>query len=130
MNVHGRDCTITLKTLYRKIGLPYAEETIREAVSLLKEEAAIEGDGICGALRRSRGVTGCVITPLTIETVPFLFALAFGGSGLPVFVSGTHNLYRHSINLSSMESGLYFDLIQERGAMRTLYEGCRVKGFE
>jgi hypothetical protein len=119
-----------LKTCYRELGLPYAEETIREAVSLLKEEAAIEGDGICGALRRSRGVTGCVVTPLTIETVPFLFALALGCSGLPVFVSGTHNLYRHTLDLSSMEGGLRFDLIQERGNMRTLYEGCRVKGFQ
>jgi hypothetical protein len=29
-----------------------------------------------------------------------------------------------------MENGLPFDLIQERGNVRTLYEGCRVKGFE
>jgi hypothetical protein len=30
------------------MGIPYAEETIREAVSLLTEEAAIEGDGPWG----------------------------------------------------------------------------------
>jgi hypothetical protein len=130
MNVQGRDCCITLKTQYREVGLPYAEETIREAVSLLKEEAAIEGNGNCGAIRRSRGVTGCVITPLNIETAPFLFVLALGRSGLPGDVSGTHGLYRHSVTLSAMESGLRFDLIQDRGTERTLYEGCRVEGFE
>jgi hypothetical protein len=127
---NGRDCTITLKTQYREMGLPYAEETIREAVSLLKEEAAIEGAGNCGAIRQSRGVTGCVITPLNIETAPFLFVLALGRSGLPVYVSGTQVLYRHSVNLSAMENGLRFDLIQDRGPVRTLYEGCRVRDFE
>jgi hypothetical protein len=130
MSVQGRDCTITLKTQYREMGLPYAEETIREAVSLLRENPAIEGDGNCGAIRRSVGVTGCVITPLSIETIPLLFVLALGRSGVPVFVSETQGLYRHTVNLSSMEQGLRFDLIQERGAVRTLYEGCRVKGFE
>ncbi|GHV77510.1 hypothetical protein AGMMS49942_23310 [Spirochaetia bacterium] len=130
MNVQGRDCTITLKTQYREMGLPYAEETIREAVSLLKENPAIEGDGNCGAIRNSAGVTGCVVTPLSIETVPLLFVLALGRSGVPVFISETKGLYRHTVNLSAMESGLRFDLIQERGTVRTLYEGCRVKGFE
>jgi hypothetical protein len=130
MSVQRRDCTITLKTQYRELGLPYAEETIREAVSLLKENPAIEGAGNCGAIRRSAGVTGCVVTPLSIETTPLLFVLALGRSGVPVFVSETQGLYRHSVNLSAMEQGLCFDLIQERGAVRTLYEGCRVKGFE
>ncbi|GHT80246.1 hypothetical protein FACS1894130_11190 [Spirochaetia bacterium] len=130
MNVQGRDCCITLKTQYREMGLPYAEETIREAVSLLKEEAAIEGDGNCGAIRQSRGVTGCVITPLGIETAPFLFVLALGRSGLPSHVSGTQALYRHTVRLSAMENGVSFDLIQDRGTLRTLYEGCRVRDFE
>ncbi|GHU77972.1 hypothetical protein FACS189462_1320 [Spirochaetia bacterium] len=130
MNVQGRDCCITLKTQYRELGLPYAEETIREAISLLKEQAAIEGDGICGAIRKSCGVTGCVVTPLSIETAPLLFVLAMGQSGLPVYVSGTHNLYHHSVNLLTMEGGLVFDLIQDRGQLRTLYEGCRAQSFE
>jgi hypothetical protein len=130
MTVQGRDCCITLKTQYREMGLPYAEETIREAVSLLKENPAIEGAGNCGAIRRSAGVTGCVITPLSIETTPLLFVLALGRSGVPVFVSETQGLYRHTVNLSAMEQGLRFDLIQERGAARTLYEECRVKDFE
>jgi hypothetical protein len=130
MNVQGRDCCITLKTQYQEMGLPYSEETIREAVSILKEEAAIEGDGVYGAIRRSRGVTGCVVTPLSIETAPLLFVLALGRSGLPAFVSGTRVLYRHSVHLSAMESGLRFDLIQDRGTVRTLYEGCRVRDFE
>ncbi|GHV25502.1 hypothetical protein AGMMS4952_03410 [Spirochaetia bacterium] len=130
MTVQGRDCTITLKTQYREIGLPYAEETIREAVSLLRENPAIEGYGNCGAIRQSAGVMGCVVTPLSIETAPLLFVLALGRSGVPVFVSETRGLYRHTVNLSAMENGLRFDLIQERGAVRTLYEGCRVKDFE
>jgi hypothetical protein len=130
MNVQDRDCCITLKTQYREIGLSYAEETIREAVSILKEEAAIEGAGVCGGIRKSRGVKGCVVTPLSIETAPFLFVLALGRSGLPVFVSGTRVLYRHTVNLSAMENGLMFDLVQERGPVRTLYEGCRVRDFE
>jgi hypothetical protein len=71
-----------------------------------------------------------VVTPLSIETAPFLFVLALGRSGLPVFVSGTRGLYRHTVNLSAMASGLRFDLIQERGELRTLYEGCRVQDFE
>ncbi|GHV04003.1 hypothetical protein FACS189485_08470 [Spirochaetia bacterium] len=130
MNVQGRDCCITLKTQYRELGLPYAEETIREAISLLKEQAAIEGDGICRGIRKPCGVTGCVVTPLSIETAPLLFVLAMGRSGLPVYVSGTRNLYRHTISLSAMEGGLRFDLIQDRGELRTLYGGCRVQGFE
>jgi cbb3-type cytochrome oxidase cytochrome c subunit len=66
MNVHGCDCTITIKTAFREIGVPYSEETLREAVSLLIEEASIEGDGSHRALRKRGGVTGCVVTPLTI----------------------------------------------------------------
>jgi hypothetical protein len=61
-----------IKTQYQEVGVPYAEETIREAVSLLREEAAIEGDGCCRSIRKSGGVTGCVVTPLTIGTVPLL----------------------------------------------------------
>jgi hypothetical protein len=72
MLVNDRDCLIVIKTRYREMGIPYAEETIREAVSLLKEEAAIEGDGSCRAIRKSGGVTGCVVTPLTIGTAPLL----------------------------------------------------------
>jgi hypothetical protein len=130
MSVQGRDCCITLKTHYREMGLPYAEETIREAVSILREESTVEGDRTLGAIRQSRGVTGCVVTPLNRETAPLLFVLALGRSGVPLLVSGTQGLYRHSVGLSTMENGLPFDLIQERGNVRTLYEGCRVKGFE
>ncbi|MDR0557918.1 MAG: hypothetical protein LBG43_08665 [Treponema sp.] len=49
MITNGCDCLIVIKTQYREMGVPYAEETIREAVSLLTEEAAIEGDGLCRA---------------------------------------------------------------------------------
>jgi hypothetical protein len=111
-------------------GVPYAEETIREAVSLLKEEAAIEGDGFCRAIRTSGGVTGCVVTPLTIGTAPLLLCLAMGSTGLPLYVSETRNIYVYWLNLLPVEGGARFDLAQERGGSRTLYEGCAVTGFE
>jgi hypothetical protein len=112
------------------MGVPYAEETIRETVSLLREEAAIEGDGSCRAIRKSGGVTGCVVTPLTIGTAPLLLCLAMGSAGLPLYVSETRNLYLYRLNLLPVESGSRFDLVQERGGSRILYEGCAVIGFE
>jgi hypothetical protein len=112
------------------MGVPYAEETIREAVSLLTEEASIEGDGSCRAIKKSSGVTGCVVTPLTIGTAPLLFHLAMGSAGLPVYVSETRNLYLYQLNLLPMEDSTRFDLVQERGASRKLYESCATTAFE
>jgi hypothetical protein len=129
-NVMGRDCCLVIKTKYREVGIPYSEETIREAVSLLTEEAAIEGDGRCRAIRKSGGVTGCVVTPLTIGTVPLLLYLAMGNAGLPLYVSETRNLYLYTLNLLPMENSTRFDLIQNRGGFRKLYEGCAVTAFE
>jgi hypothetical protein len=125
-----------IKTQYREMGVPYTEETIREAVSLLTEEAAIEGDGRRKAVRKSAGVTGCVVTPLTIGTVPLLLYLAMGSVvtegcvGLPLYVSETRNIYLYKLNLLPAENSTRFDLVQERGGSRTLYEGCAVTGFE
>jgi hypothetical protein len=130
MRVNGCDCSIVVKTAYREMGIPYTEETIREAVSLLREEASIEGDGSCGAIRKSGGVTGCVVTPLTIGTAPLLLYLAMGNAGTPVYVSETRNLYLYRLNLLPMEGGCRFDLVQDRGGVRTLYESCAVSGFE
>jgi hypothetical protein len=130
MLVNGRDCLIAVKTHYREVGIPYSEETIREAVSLLTEEAAIEGDGSCKAIRKSAGVTGCVVTPLTIGTAPLLLYLALGSAGLPLYVSETRNIYRYKLNLLSAEDSTRFDLVQERGGERKLYEACAVCGFE
>jgi hypothetical protein len=53
-----------------------------------------------------------------------------GSAGLPVYVSETRNLYRYQLNLLPMEDGSRFDLIQDRGGSRKLYEGCAVTGFE
>jgi hypothetical protein len=130
MLINGCDCLIMIKTQYREMGVPYAEETIREAVSLLKEKAAIEGDGLCGAIRKSGGVTGCVVTPLTIGTAPLLLCLAMGSVGLPLYVSETRNIYVYRLNLLPAEGGSRFDLVQDRGGSRILYEGCAVAGFE
>jgi hypothetical protein len=128
--VQGCDCSITIKTAYREMGIPYSDETIREAVSIMQEEAAIEGDSVCRGLPTSNGVTGCVVTPLTIGSVPFLLHLAMGSTGSPVFVSETRNLYRQSLSLLPYEDGPRFDLIQKRGNGKWLYEGCGVMGFE
>jgi hypothetical protein len=130
MTVQGRDCSIVVKTSYREMGIPYAEETIREAVSLLTEEAPIEGDGACRAIRKSSGVTGCVVTPLTIGTAPLLLYLAMGSTGLPLYVSETRNIYRYKLDLLPAEDSTRFDLVQDRGGERKLYESCRVSGFE
>jgi hypothetical protein len=143
MTVYGRDCSIVIKTIHWETDIPYSEETIREAVSLLQEEAAIEGDGVCKGLRVVSGVTGCVVSPLTIGTAPLLLYLAMGAAGIPVYLSETRNLYRYDLSLLPMEDTDCFDLIQDRGignseqvtnnkerGERKLYEGCRVKGFE
>jgi hypothetical protein len=103
MRVNGCDCSIVIKTAYHEFDVPYSEETIREAVSLLQEEAAIEGDGIYKAIRKSNGVTGCIVTPLTIGTVHLLFYLAMGSAGLPMYVSGTKSIYGYKLNLLPLE---------------------------
>jgi hypothetical protein len=128
--VRGQECTITIKTAYREATLPYSEETIREAVSILKEEAPIEGDGMCRGIRKGTGVTGCVVTPLSIGTAPRLVGWCLGVMDSPVYVSETRNLYRHGAYLAPSEDGALFDLIQDRGGVRKVYEGCRVTGFE
>jgi len=139
MKVNGFECSLAIRTAQKEFDIPYSDETIREDFILLQEEAAIEGDGVCRAIRRSNGVTGCVVTPLTIGAAPLLLSLAMGSAGVPVFVSETRNLYRHSLGLVPFEDSVCFDLIQERAGNREqvignrerkLYEGCRVKGFE
>ena len=136
MLVKGSNCTVTIRTQHRAMDVPYSEETIREAVSLLHEEAPIEGDGINRAIRKSNGVTGCVVTPLTIGTAPLLLYLAMGVSGCakmrPVFVSETRDLYQYRLNLLPIEDADCFDLIQDRAESneRRLYESCGVKEFE
>ena len=130
MKVQGCDCSIVIKTAYREMDVPYSEETIREAVSLLKEEASIEGDGTNRAIRKISGVTGCVVTPLTIGTAPLLLYLAMGSAGLPVFISETRNVYHYRLNLLPLEDTDCFDLIQDRNNERRVFDGCRVESFE
>ena len=146
MKIQGCDCSIVIKTAHHEFDVPYSEETIREAVSLLQEEAAIEGDGNRKAIVKKCGVTGCVVTPITIETAPLLLYLAMGSAGLPVFVSESRDMYRYQLNLLPLEDTDCFDLIQDRrkseinrtfsseqltvNSERRLFEGCRVNGFE
>jgi hypothetical protein len=140
MIVNGCDCSIVIKTTQGEKDIPYSEETVREAVSILQEEASIEGDGVCRGIRKNSGVTGCVVTPLTLGTAPLLLYLAMGSAGVPVFVSESRNMYEYRLNLIPLEDMERFDLIQDRGGIRNeelgmrnerrLYEGCCVKGFE
>ncbi|MDR1905155.1 MAG: hypothetical protein LBQ88_23100, partial [Treponema sp.] len=130
MLVHGRDCRLTILTAGREIALPYSEETIREAVYVLAEEAGIEGEGNRRAIRKSAGTTGCIITPLTIGTAPLLWALALGKAESPFFVSETRNLYKHTLRLAPLEDSPAFSIIREQGAEGTRFEHCRVAGFE
>ena len=130
MFVNGCDCSIVIKTAHIEKDIPFSDETIREAVSILKEEIPIEGDGVCRGIRQSRGVRGCVVTPLTIGTAPLLLYLAMGAAGQPLYVSETRNLYQYQLNLLPMDDTELFDLVQDRKNERKLYEGCRVQGFE
>jgi hypothetical protein len=130
MLVNGSDCSIVIKTAHREFDVPYSDETLREAVSILQEEAPIEGDGICKAIQKKNGVTGCVVTPLTIGTAPLLLYLAMGSAGSPIFVSETRNLFKYQLNLLPLEDTDHFDLIQDRKNERLFYEYCRVLGFE
>jgi hypothetical protein len=130
MSAHGKDCRLTILNADREIALPYSEETIREAVYVLAEEASIEGDGHRRAIRKTAGITGCIITPLTIGTAPLLWALALGEAESPLFVSETRNLYKHTLRLTPLEDSPAFTLIRERGAERIRFEHCRVSGFE
>jgi hypothetical protein len=130
MKVQGCDCSIVIKTVHHEFDVPYSEETIRDAYSLLQEEASIEGDGLCKAIRKKCGVTGCVVTPLSIGTVPLLLYLALGSAHAPVFVSETRNVYKTKINLLPLPDTASFDLVQDRGNERLHFEGCKVQGFE
>jgi len=67
---------------------------------------------------------------LTIGTAPLLLYLAMGSAGLPVYVSETRSLYRYSLNLLPLEDTDCFDLIQDRGIERRVFEQCRAQGFE
>jgi len=130
MKVQGKDCTIVIKTSHHEFDVPYSEETIREAVSILQEEAAIEGDGNCKAIVKKNGVTGCIVTPLILDTVPLLLYLAFGSAGKPIYVSQTRNVYSSKLNLLPLENTECFDLIQDRKNERRVFEDCRIQGFE
>jgi hypothetical protein len=130
MLVNVCDCSIVIKTEHWEIDIPYSDETVREAVTLLQEEASIEGDGVCRGLRKIDGVTGCVVTPLTIRTAPLLLYLAMGGAESLAFVSETRNLYLYHLDLIPTEDTKHFDLVQDRKSERRLFEGCRVQGFE
>jgi hypothetical protein len=63
-----------------------------------KRHIISEGDGSCRVIRKSGGVTGCVVTPLTIETALLLLCLAMGNVGLPLYVSENRNIYLYKSN--------------------------------
>jgi hypothetical protein len=82
------------------------------------------------AVHKSSGVTGCVVTPLIIRTVPLLIYLTMGSTGLRLYVSEARNLYLYRLNFLPLENDFRFDLVQDRGGSRILYEDCAVISLE
>jgi hypothetical protein len=130
MNVQGSDCTLVVLKSHTEMSIPYSEETIREAVTLLEEYPSIEGHGKCKAIRTSSGAVGCIVTSLTISTAPLLLYLAFGETRYSMCISEIGNLYRHCIDLVPMTDTDPFGLLQDRGNEKKYYTACRVKSFE
>jgi hypothetical protein len=130
MLVNGCDCSIVVKTARREMDIPYSDETLRETVEIMQEEASIEGDGVCRGLRKSGGVIGCVVTSLTIGTAPLLLYLAMGTAGSPIFISETKNVFKYLLVNSPLEDTENFSIIQDRKNERLFFEYCRVLGFE
>jgi len=101
------DCALAVITTNREMDIPYSEETIREAVSLLEENPCIEGGGAYRAIRKDGGAVGCVVAPLALGTTPLLFYLAMGDLRFSEFVSETRNIYKHTLDLvPTEETGL------------------------
>jgi len=130
MNVQGRDCTLAIKTAHRETDIPYSEETIRKAISLLEENPTIEGTGTTKALLGSSGTTGCIVTPITIGTAPLLLFLAMGELARSDYVTQTRDIYKHSLKLIPQEDTEPFALIQYRGDENRYFPSCRVTSFE
>jgi len=130
MLVNGSDCTIIIKTSSMEFDVPYSDETIRDAISILEENASIEGDGNCKGIQKKCGVKGCVVSMLTLGTAPLLLYLAMGAVGNPIFISETKNLFKNDLTLVPLEDTDNFELIQDRVNERVHFIGCRVIGFE
>jgi len=130
MNVQGRDCTLAIKTTHRETDIPYSEETIREAISLLEENPPIEGTGTVKALPKNSGVKGCIVTPITIGTAPLLFFLAMGELAQSDYVPQTRDLYKHWFHLVPQEDTEPFGLVQHRGGEKRHFPSCRIRSFE
>jgi hypothetical protein len=130
MYVQGRDCQIVIKTANKETDIPYSEETIRADISILEENPCIEGDSAYRGISVNSGVVGCVITPPTLIAAPLLFFLAMGDLRLTSFVSGTRNLYRHTLALLPTEGTEPFGIVQNRGGDIKYFPSCKVKAFE
>jgi len=130
MLVNGGDCTIVIKTSHFEKDIPFSDETLREAISILQEEAPIEGDGICKGIPTVSGITGCVVTPLTIGTAPLLLYVAMGSASAPLYVTETRNMFQYRLDLLPMPDTEHFYLIQDRKNERHVFDYCRVLGFE
>ncbi|MDR0908211.1 MAG: hypothetical protein LBM77_00440 [Spirochaetaceae bacterium] len=132
--MNGENCTITIKTKYISASVPYSEESIREAVSIIRDTD--EATGKTSFTRQVDGVAGCVIAPLTVGNAPLLLALAFGREQKASVVSAGSTtgkgdiLYHHSLVMKSLKKSPTFDLIQDRGCEKRSYEGCSVWDFE
>jgi hypothetical protein len=134
MYVNGCDCLIIFKTSQSRFDVPYVSETIREDILFLQEEAVIEGDSNSQGMIKSNGVTGCVVSLVTLNTAPLLLSFAFGSFEIPVFVSGTRNVFLYVLKLVPCKVSKSFDVIQNRKVSisdeKRIFENCRVKSFE
>jgi len=131
MTVNGCDCTIVIGTEHFETDIPFSDETVRGAVSLMERQASIEGDGGRRVSGRVVGTTGCLISPLTIDIAPLLLGLALGSVEKSVQLSVAGDFYRHFLCLAPMEDADLFDIVQDRGGgEKVFYEGCEVEGFE
>jgi hypothetical protein len=134
MFVNGCDCSIAFETFQSRFDVPYVSETIRENILFLQEEAAIEGDSNSRGMIKSNGITGCVVSLLTLNTAPLLLFLVLGSFENPVFVSGTRNIFQFGLKLVSFEESKRFEVIQNRKVFlsdeKRLFDDCRVKYFE
>jgi hypothetical protein len=128
--VQGGDFLLRMITDKSDVDIPFSGKTLREKVDVLRETAAIEGDGRRVAVVEKCGTTGGVTTPLTIGNSPALFAVLFGKYTGYEFVSETHNLYRHFIKLVPLHGSPRFDLIEKFASHQNTFLSCIVKNFE
>ncbi|GHU40840.1 hypothetical protein FACS1894190_08220 [Spirochaetia bacterium] len=128
--IQGGDFLLRLITEKFDVDIPFSGKTLREKLNVMRETAAIEGVGLCGAVVEKCGTTGGVTTLLTISNAPALFAVMFGKYTGYEFVSETLNLYKHFIQLVPLHKSPRFELVEKYCSHQNTFLSCIVKSFE